>query len=418
MSIENRRRIASEAWDLKDELVLICAGNPISVPGGADQCFPYRPHPQYRWLTNRKREGGVLAFDPREGWTLFEPPVSVHEMVWGGGDPPVGHPIEELKEWLGKRDGRKIAGIGCEDSTFQSDLDLSKSLSDILDHARRPKDGLEVELLHRAAAATAAGFKAAKEFIQPGRTEREILVELEYGMAKGGAECTNSISIVATGPNTAVFHFVPGHRVAGENELVLIDSGAIVDAYYSDVTRTYPASGSFTEEQQWMYDSVLQALDRSWRACTVGAEWLDVHLVAAHSLAESLHDRGLMPCSPEEAVESGAISCFLPHGIGHMVGLGVRDSSGPLPGRKGDRKVAGVSVRMDLPLEAGYCVTVEPGLYFVPPILLDPKNREKYAQQIDWHAVDPWIGQGGVRLEDDILVANEGPINLTEAIPK
>src|SRR5437588_2258145 len=120
--LDERRRRAAAAWSLKEELILIGAGMPISIPGGADQTFSYRPHPEYQWLTGgRMREGGVLAFDPKDGWTLFELPVTEMERIWGEGEPPIGRPIEELEKWIGQRSDRKTVWLGVAKNGVASD---------------------------------------------------------------------------------------------------------------------------------------------------------------------------------------------------------------------------------------------------------------------------------------------------------
>lgn len=113
-SIEARRKRAADAWSLGDDIVLVAAGKPIGKPGGLDQTFPFATHPDYRWLTEAKREGGVLAFDPQEGWTLFEPPVTEAERVWGAGPAPTGRPIDELLPWIKAREDRTIRRLGAE----------------------------------------------------------------------------------------------------------------------------------------------------------------------------------------------------------------------------------------------------------------------------------------------------------------
>jgi len=416
--IEERRARAQEAWGLTDQVVLIGGGGPISIPGGADQCFPYKPHPDYFWLTNRRRELGVLAFDPAAGWTLFEPHVTEHERVWGGSEDPVGLPLDNLERWLSERSDRPLALLGVAPSNLPFDEDLTNRLGSALLHARRPKDEAEIDLMRLAAKATAAGYESARRVIRPGVTERQIKIELESAFVRAGADGPGYSSVVGIGPNSAVFHFTPGARAAMEGDLVLIDAGAEVSSYVMDVTRTYPASSAFTAEQQAIYDAVLKAELLAIDACRPNAEWHEVHRLSALSLSESLRDYGILKCSPEEAVESEAIALFFPHGIGHMVGLGVRDASGPLPTRSGKGKVAGVSVRMDIPLLPGYSLTIEPGIYFIPALLNDPKRHARFADQINWSSVAPWIGKGGIRIEDTVIVTNGEPLVLSSDIPK
>jgi len=148
-----------------------------------------------------------------------------------------------------------------------------------------------------------------------------------------------------------------------------------------------------------------------------GAEWKDLHLKAAIEMTDGLIELKLMNDNAESLVEQGAHTLFFPHGLGHLVGLGVRDASGRYPGRPKDETPALRNLRMDLPLAAGYVTTVEPGLYFIPAILNDPKRRRQYRQSVNWHRVDNCLGCGGVRIEDNVLVTENGPEVLTASIP-
>lgn len=413
--VAGRRARVAQAWGLEDEIVTIDAGVPIGLPGGADQCYPYITHPDYRWLTECQREGGVLAFDPKSGWAHFEPAVTDMERVWGGGPAPIGRPIEELDAWLVERQGRPRVRLGANANPGES---VPLRLQAELLHARRPKDEGEIALLRLAVDATRAAHAAAVAAIRPGATEREVQIELETAAARAGATAMGYATIVGTGPNSAIFHATPGATPLKEDEFVLIDAGAQVDGYTADVTRTYPSSGRFTADQQWIYDAVLRALQRGTDACRVGTEWSEVHLTAARSLAESLIEAGILRVSADEALDSEAIALFFPHGVGHLVGLGVRDASGPALGRKGDRRFAGINLRMDLPLGEGYLTTVEPGLYFIPALLQSPERRHRFGDAVVWQEAERYLGLGGVRLEDNILVTANGPVNLTESIPK
>ncbi len=408
--IEARRARAAKAWNLEDEIVLIAAGRPLGKPGGLDQTYPYIPHPDYRWLTGARREGGILAFDPKEGWTHFEPVVDEIERVWGLGPEPTGQPLDELLPWLKERETRPIRRLGADEE------DDGRELREALWHARRAKDAGEIETFERAVAATAAAHEAARAAVQVGVSERAVKIELEAAAFRAGADAMGYATIVGSGPNSAVFHFEPGSRTVKEGEFVLVDAGAEIGGITADVTRTYHA-GSVGNNRSWMLDVVRHALRAATGACRLGTEWGDVHLVAAHRIAASLNEAGVFRCSPESAVESEAIALFFPHGIGHMVGLGVRDASGAAPGRSDDRRFGGVRVRMDLPLGENFLVTVEPGLYFIPALLKDHARRERFKNEINWAAVEPFLGLGGVRLEDDVLVTTEGPRNLTESIP-
>jgi Xaa-Pro aminopeptidase len=270
--------------------------------------------------------------------------------------------------------------------------------------------------MRKAERATEAGFAVAAELIAPDRSERELQIEIEAAFARNGGDGLAFETIVASGPSTAVLHYAPTSRRFADGELVLVDAGAEVRGYASDVTRTYPVSGSFTPEQEELYAVVAAACTAAIGRCAPGTEWLDVHATAAGVIAEGLLNFGVLRGDPETLVESGAVTLFFPHGVGHMVGLGIRDAGGVLRGRAGARP-GFPPVRVDLPLEPGHCFTVEPGIYFVPALLRDEQRRREHADSVEWDRVDRMIGFGGIRLEHDVLVTDGGCEVLTADIP-
>jgi Xaa-Pro aminopeptidase len=417
--LARRRRAVAEAWNLGDELVLIGAGERVPVPGRGDRTYPFRAHSEYLYLTDRERPGGVLAFDPHEGWVDFVTAVTRDERLWEGarGDEQDGRPTSELEGWLAERRGRPLASLGASvpDVSPPEDLALVKDLRYGLNEIRRQKDEVELERMRIAERATSAGFAAVRPLLVPGHTEREVQIELEAEFFRNGADFLAFDTIVGGGPNAAVLHFPPSQRPFADGELILIDAGGEYRGYASDITRTYPASGSFTPEQAELYAIVRSAgLDATGR-CTPGTEWRDVHRTAALVIAEGLVEFGLLHGEPESLVDRGAQSLFFPHGIGHMVGLGVRDAGEVLRGRPERDEFP--RLRIDLPLLPGHVVTVEPGIYFVPALLHDAEFRERYADAVDWNRAESMLGFGGIRIEDNVLVTESGPEVLTADVP-
>jgi Xaa-Pro aminopeptidase len=299
-----------------------------------------------------------------------------------------------------------------------SDPALEGPIRETLDRVRRLKDDSEVALVSRAAEATAAGFAKAREVIKPGVKERRIQIEMEAEMSRRGAEGTGFGTIVGAGTHAAVLHFEPGDRVVGTGDLVLIDAGAAIHDYCADVTRTFPAGDRFAPEQQAVYDLVLAAQLAAVDRCRAGTEWHDVHRAAAGVFGRGLLDLGILRGSLDDLLDGGAVALFFPHGIGHMVGLGVRDVGGKVPDRPEGRLSCGARVRVDMPLEPGFMMTVEPGLYFVPAILDDPERRARFRTAVAWDALERWRPVGGVRIEDDVLITSQAPRVLTSMIPK
>jgi Xaa-Pro aminopeptidase len=416
---QRRARIA-KAIELRDEILLVGAGEPIPLPESSDQTYPFRAHSEYYYLTGIDSPGGVLAFDPRQrpsnAWVSFVPDVTEAEKTWEGRTDTVGTPLPQLEAWLANRRGRPIINLGAQLRGVRSDEGDIARVREQFTHARRVKTAIEIKLLHRAAAATAAGFSIVQNQIRPGITERALQVELEAEFLRNGADRVGFATIIGSGPNAAVMHFSPSQRKIGRGEFVLIDAGAEVQRYVADVTRTFVAGRKPTQFQRDLLSLVVAAERAAIDRCLPGAEWKEIHLKAATELTAGLIELNLMKGHAESLVEQGAHTLFFPHGVGHLVGLGIRDASGRYPGRPKDESSALRNLRMDLPLAPGYVTTVEPGLYFIPAILKDSKRRQKYRQCVNWQRVDSYLGLGGVRIEDTVLVTDDGPVVLTAEI--
>ena len=415
--LERRRHAVAEAWNHDDEVVLFGAGDRVPVPGRDDRMYPFRAHSEYLYLTDRERPGGVLAFDPNEGWVDFVTPVTRDERLWEGahGDAQDGRAASELGGWLAERGDRPVVCLGVRVADVAADGTRETELRYALNHVRRQKDELELTRMRVAKRATSAGFAAVQPLLVPGHSERQVQIELEAEFFRNGADFLAFDTIVGGGPNTAVLHFTPSQRAFGDGELILIDAGGEYRGYASDITRTYPASGEFTAEQAELYGLVRRAGLAAIARCTAGTEWRDVHRTAALVIAEGLVEFGLLRGQPESLVEQGAQSVFFPHGIGHMVGLGVRDAGGVLKGRLQRNEFP--RLRMDLPLLAGHVATVEPGIYFVPALLHDRELRERHRDTVEWELAERLLDFGGIRIEDNVLVTDEEPEVLTADVP-
>ena len=414
--LRRRRDAAAEAWGLDDGLVLVGAGDPISIPGRGDPTYPYRAHSEYFYLTDRNRPGGVLAFDPQSGWEDFVVPVTEEERLWSGAsdEDAVGRDVAQLADWLRERRGRRVALLGALVPGLSDDPEFRAALRLDLARIRRVKDPVELERMRAAERATRAGFAAIGPLLEEGRTERELQIELEAAFLRAGATAIAFDTIVGGGPNAAVLHFAPTSRAFRRGELVLVDAGGEYLGYASDVTRTYPVGGAFTAVQQELHAVVRAAAEAAIERCRGGIEWRDVHRTAARVIAEGLTGFGLLRGDPDGLVDSGAVALFFPHGVGHMVGLGVRDAGGSIGRPERDEFP---HLRADLPLESGHTVTVEPGIYFVPALLQDGEQRARHGDAIDWALADRMLGFGGIRIEHDVLVTEGEPEVLTRGIP-
>ena len=415
-----RRARIAPALGLTDEILLVGAGHPIPKPEISDMLLPFIAHQEYFYLTGHAEAfGGIIAYDPKEGkWTSFVPEVTELDRVWEGRTQLPGELLGKFPAWLAARAGRRVALLGAPVAGVSADATLTAKVRDAYRHARRPKEPGEIELMRHAAAAAAAGYAAIQPLLKPGVSERTLQIELEAGFFRHGAQVTGYDSIVGVGPQSAVFHGSPStDRIAREGDFILIDAGPQLDRYVIDVTRTYVA-GKPSAFQRDLYQVVLNAEVRAIDRCRPGVEWKDIHFGAAVDLIGGLIALGVMQGDAQSLVEQDAHMLFFPHGIGHMLGLGVRDGSGLEPGRAKDPRPCLASLRQDLILRAGYIVTIEPGLYFIPALLNDPARRAKYRDAVNWALVDKCLGLGGVRIEDNILVTAGAPENLTAAIPK
>lgn len=406
--LDRRRRAAAAAWGLDRGVVLVAAGDAIPIPGRGDLTYPFRAHSEYLYLADRERPGGVLAFDPEAGWVEFVSPVTAEELLWSGldgdreGVPEGTRPLDELEAFVGGRAPRRLGATAEPDD----------ALRNALIRVRRPKDDVELERMRAATEATRAGFAELVPLIEPGRSERELQVALEAAFLRNGADFAAFDTILAAGDHAAVLHFAPTTRPLRAGDLLLVDAGAEVRGYVADVTRTYAVGGAFTPEQALVHETVRRAGEAAIAACRPGVEWRDVHRAAALVVADGLVELGVLRGPRESLVESGAVTLFFPHGVGHMVGLGVRDAGAasdetrePAPGLP--------RLRVDIALAPRQAWTVEPGVYVVPALLAAARGRA----DVVWDRVDALRGFGGVRLEQDVLIGDDGCEVLTAAIP-
>ncbi|WP_322797358.1 aminopeptidase P family protein [Tepidiforma sp.] len=437
---ERRARVA-RAWGLDRGTVLVASGLPVPI-AGTDQFHDFHAHAEFRYLAGIAEPASVLAFDPAEGWQLFVAFPTPDDRIWTGDGPDpaalaaasglVPRPIEELEAWLEPRRAEPLALLGNHDLArrpggyrlagfhrleVSPDEELSARLSWVISEQRRAKDPAELDAMRRAAAASRAGHLLALCTARPGQAERALQVELEAEFFRAGADRTAYGSIVGSGPNAAILHAAPTRRELRPGDLVLIDAGAEVDGYASDVTRTFPVGPRFEGFQRDLYALVLQTQRAAIEAARPGVEYRDLHLAACRRIAAGLVDLGILRGSPDDLVDCDAHALFFPHGLGHLLGLATHDAGGCLQGRTPSDRFGLKWLRADLPLQPGYVVTIEPGIYFIPAILRDPARRERYREAVNWDRVDSLLQLGGIRIEDDILVTEDAAEVLTADIP-
>ena len=421
--------------------VLLLANRPLprTLPMAS---HPFRQDSNFLYLTGCTTPGAALLLDGAEA-TLFLPRPSVDDPLWHGPMPTLEEQAaalgfdrvlstDELPAALAGRSPRTLAvpdpnqnrwleeltGRPHRFGSEHGDPELVQALIEL----RRAKQPEEVAAMREAAAVSARAHIAVMRAIRPGTSERALNALFEGVLALHGSTAGYGTILTVRGE---VLHNEHHHNTLEPGQLLLIDGGGEVRSGYGvDISRTMPVSGRYTPRQRAAYEAVLAAQEAAIARCQPGVRYREVHDTASLVLARFLADEGLLRCSPEAAVETGAHALFYPHGTGHLLGLDVHDLEtwGDLPayppGQGRPNQFGTENLRLDLPLESGWVVTVEPGFYVVPPILADATLRERFAAQVDFERAADWAGFGGIRIEDDILVTVDGPENLTAAVPK
>lgn len=288
---------------------------------------------------------------------------------------------------------------------------------------RSRKSTAEISQIEEALHSTSRLHEYAMRHATPGTHEREI-----YGALKGlaASEGTPLSFLPTCSVRGEVLHNHEYTNTLQEGDLLLIDAGVSSSKQYaSDVTRVTPVGGDFSTRQKAIYDAVLDAQRVAIEALEPEIPFKDIHLLAAHKLTEHLIDIGLMQGSAEEAVAQGAHALFFPHGLGHMMGLDVHDMENlgeEYVGYAEDQTRADQfgldTLRLARPLHPRFVVTIEPGCYFIPSLVERWQNERRHEAFINYNEVDNFLGLGGVRIEDDVLITENGSRTLGPHIPK
>jgi len=295
-------------------------------------------------------------------------------------------------------------------------------LVDAVIRLRRTRDAADIEAHRESARVTALAHCAAMAATHPGGHEREIAALFDAVVASQG--CVTAYDSIVT-VRGEILHNPHHDNPLRAGDLLLLDGGAeLSSGHCTDVTRTWPVSGTWAPRQASAYAAVLAAQEAAIASCRPGTRYRDVHLTSARVLTRWLVDEGLVKGPVDDAVAAGAHAIFYPHGCGHLLGLDVHDleqfgdRAAYAPGATRSEQFGLCYLRLDLPLEPGILVTVEPGFYVAPAILDDPALRAQLGAWVDFDAARDWVGFGGIRVEDDVLVTPGAPDVLTASIPK
>jgi Xaa-Pro aminopeptidase len=286
------------------------------------------------------------------------------------------------------------------------------------------KDALEVaEMENTMNEVTREAYGQALKNIKPGTFEYQVAGALEGTVLS--RNCRMAYPIICTiNGQTLHNHYYENELKKGQ--LLLIDAGAESPGRYAtDITRTYPVGGKFSNQQKEIYKLVLDAQLEAIQAIKPGRPYYEVHFLAATALARGLKELGLMKGDVGEAVHHGAHALFFPHGIGHMMGLDVHDMEDigedhigyDQEFRRSDQ-FGTAYLRLAKRLQEGYVVTVEPGLYFIEPLIDKWHSEGRYRDFIDYREVNKYRGFGGIRIEDNVLVTAKGHRIIGKGIAK
>lgn len=263
----------------------------------------------------------------------------------------------------------------------------------------------------------------AMKIIKPRLIEQEVYGTVEgIALSKG-----NGVSFpVIFSVNGEILHNHSHKNVMRSGQIAVLDSGAeTFEGYASDITRTFPVNGKFTQKQKDVYNIVLNSQLQAIEMIKPGVKFKDVHLHSAKVITAGLKELDLMKGDVDEAVEAGAHALFFPHGLGHMMGLDVHDMENLGENFVGYNKSVERSnqfglayLRLAKKLEPGFVLTVEPGCYFIPALIDQWKSEKKHSEFINYSKVERYKRFGGIRIEDDVLLTEDGHKVLGKPIPK
>ncbi|MFF8381182.1 aminopeptidase P family protein [Streptomyces sp. NPDC015661] len=402
-------------------------GERLVIPAGNlktrsnDTEYAFRASTEYAYLTGDQTQDGVLVLEPTADGheaTIYLLPRSNRENgeFWldGQGELWVGrrHSLAEAEQLLGvpAKDVRELAdalkeatgpvrAVRGHDAGIQAALtdkvtaERDEELRVYLSEARLVKDAFEIAELEKACASTARGFEDVVKVLDKAEATSERYIEGTFFLrARVEGNDIGYGSICAAGPHATTLHWVRNDGDVRSGDLLLLDAGVeTTELYTADITRTLPINGRYTEIQRKIYDAVYEAQEAGIAAVKPGAAYRDFHDAAQRVLAEKLVEWGLVEGPVERVLELGLQRRWTLHGTGHMLGMDVHDCA-----------AARTEKYVDTTLEPGMCLTVEPGLYFQADDLTVPEEYRGI----------------GVRIEDDILVTEDGNRNLSDALPR
>jgi len=442
-----RRKLLRE---LVGEGIILFAGNEESSMNYKANYYHFRQDSSFLYFFGINRPGffGVCDVDSDKD-TLYGDNFTMDDIIWMGDQPSVrdladsvaiesSASLNVLAEVLKKamQARRRIhmlptyrgdqvltlsrmMGISCEELSSH----VSSALIGAVVKLRSKKDDFEIAEIEKAVDVAGIMHTTAMKMAYPGNYERELAGAIEgIALSHGGPV---SFPVILSMNGQILHNHDHGNELV-EGRMVVCDAGAETSmCYASDITRTFPVGGKFSARQKDIYNIVLEANTRTIQESLPGRTYREVHLMAARMIASGLKELGIMQGDVDEAVAAGAHALFFPHGLGHMMGLDVHDMEGLGENYVGYSDTLKRSdqfglayLRMGRELEPGFVMTNEPGCYFIPALIDQWKAEKKHEQFINYAKVNDYLDFGGVRIEDDVLITDEGSRVLGTPIPK
>lgn len=409
--------------------------------------YYFRQDSTFLYFFGINAPGYAGIIDPETGKsTLYGPEQTIDEVVWEGKEPT----LEESNEKVRAEEVKNISDLRADLRNTKNQthylppyrpsqfLLLSKLLEKEVPTA---KDGASLPLIHavislreikepeeiremeKAMAITREIHLRIQQMAQSGNSEREIMGEA-IGIARAKGAGLAYSPIIST--HGEILHNHHYDHVLKDGDLLLCDVGAeSLMSYASDITRTFPVGGRLNAHQQEVYEIVSDAQQKAIDALRPGITFRKIHNLTAVAIAEGLCQIGLMKGDAEEIVAEGAHTLFFPHGLGHMIGLDVHDMESLGEDYVGYGKNHTRSdqfgtkyLRLARELRPGFVVTIEPGIYFIPALIQQWKSRNKYSDMINYNLLDKYLKFGGIRIEDEFLITENGSQLIGEPVPK
>ena len=425
---------------VKSGLIVLFGNNeaPKNYPNNA--YFPFRQDSSFIYYFGQHRDGlvGVIDID-NDSEMLIGDDIDIEDIVWYGSVDCVSDlaaqvgvsktaPMKELKNICdkAKAQGQKIhflppyrfdtkiqimdlLGIHPNQQKEAASMDLIMAVVKM----RSSKEPQEIEAIERACDVGYMMHTTAQRLIKPGVTERYIGGQVD-GIANSLANGNSFATIFSQ--HGEIMHGNPSGALLEDGRLALCDAGCELDDYCSDHTRTMPVNGKYSQRQLEIYSIVEACHDYALEVAKPSVKYMDVHFAVCRLMTDRLKELGLMKGDTEEAVRAGAHAMFLPHGLGHMMGMDVHDMEGL------DQRYVGFdsetrpnleqfgtnALRMGRRLEEGFVVTDEPGIYFIPALIDDWRASGHCAEFLNFDKLETYKDFGGIRIEDDILITKDG----------